>query len=132
MEAHVTAASQQYRLREAIEKSDIRHEETVRADIPRVRVAAGIGVAPGATIFFCDVEPIRVRRRLSNGDDAPIPETVVMEGITFPGAGEYDLKDAIVHCNGDIRITADSKTKVQMRGEGIQNRIARLFTTQVW
>jgi hypothetical protein len=131
MDARITAASQQYRLREQIEKSHIRHDQTVRVDIPRVRVAAGVG-GPDATIFFCDVEPLKIRRALTDGDDQPIPETVVMEGITFPDAGEYDLKDAVLHCNGTMRITGDWRTRVSPRGEGFQSRIGRLFTTQIW
>ena len=50
----------------------------------------------------------------------------------FGEPGEYDLKDALIHTNGDIRIYADSKTRVKMRGETFGSRIGRLFTTQVW
>jgi hypothetical protein len=132
MEAHVTAASQQYRLREQVEKSRIQHGETVRADISRVRVASGVGFGGEATIFFCEMEPIKVRRRVAPGDSAPLPETVVLEGIGFPEAGEYDLKDAIIHSNGDIRIIADSQTRVVNRADGLHARIGRILSAAIW
>ena len=121
MNAQITSSSQTDRLREQLERSHVSHGGTVRADIPRVRVGAGIAAGIGAgigaegQIFFCDVEPIRIRREVAEGDAAPLPETVRLEGIEFPEPGEYDVLDAIVTANGDISIVGDASTEVRRR-----------------
>jgi hypothetical protein len=111
MNANVTASSQTHRLREQLERSHVSHGVTARADIPRVRVGAGI--AAEANIFFCDVGPITVRREITAGDDSPLPQTVALDGLEFPSTGVYDVVNAIVSANGDIRIAADAETVVR-------------------
>jgi hypothetical protein len=117
MNAQITSSSQTNRLREQLERSQVSHGGTVRADIPRVRVGTGVaaGIAAEGQLFFCDVEPIRIRRQVEAGDSAPLPETVRLEGIEFPEPGEYDVLDAIVTANGDISIVGDAATEVRRR-----------------
>jgi hypothetical protein len=130
MVAHVTLWSQQYRLRQQVERSHIRHDETVRVDIPGVRVASREG--RGAIISFGDVEPLKIRRRLTSGDDRPIPESVDMQGFDFPGDGIYDLKDVVVRCNGDVRISADARSRVEPHDDGRGSFFDHLFVTLTW
>lgn len=111
MHAHVTADSQPYRLKQELAHSHISHGDTVRVDIPRVRVA-GYG-EPVA--FFCQMEPVRVKHRFVAGDGGGLPETVVLDGFEFPELGEYDLIDALVSANGDLRVVADEKTRIVPR-----------------
>lgn len=110
MNAKVTFASQTHRLREELERSKIAHGATARVDIPRVRVGAGVAAEPH--IFFCDVRDVRVRREVVAGDGEPLPPTVVVDGLDFPSEGIYDLRNAVVSANGDIRIDADEETEL--------------------
>ena len=120
MEAHVTAQSQSFRLRERASEAQIRHGQDVRVDLPHVRV----GVAgrmfeqqersfDRGEIFFCQMGRIRVREILTNGDDAELPDTVIADGLDVPQPGYYDLLNVLVRSNGDIRLVVDSDTKVE-------------------
>lgn len=118
MQAHVTAASQSFKLRKHMEEANIQHGQEVRADIPNVRVVAAAGSR--GDIFFCNIGPIRVKEVLASGDYGALPTTVLLDGLEFPAPGDYDIADALISANGDIRITADGRTRVQNR--------ARLFS----
>jgi hypothetical protein len=117
MEAHVTAYSQSERLRERMAKADVRHGQEIRADLPGVRVtAAGRNWFTGrpygrADIFFCTMGPIRVRETISQGDEAPLPGKVVVEGLDVPVEGTYDLIDVLVQSNGDLRVVLDAQSR---------------------
>jgi hypothetical protein len=118
MEAHVTAYSQAHRLRERMEKAEIRHGQEIRADLPGIRVTAvsrhwftGRPVGAGQ-VFFCTMGPIRVREIKSDGDQAPLPSNAVVHGLKVSGEGTYDLIDALVQSNGDLRVIVDGATQV--------------------
>jgi hypothetical protein len=132
MEAHVTAQSQTYRLEQRAREAHLRHGQEVRADIPNVRVApahdnvpafAGrfqwlrrddpAPAAPPGIVFFCDMGSLRVREVVVEGDDAPLPSSVVVEGLTVPAAGRYDLVNALVRTNGDLRVIVDAETRLE-------------------
>jgi hypothetical protein len=129
MVARVTPWSQQYRLRQQFERSHVRHNETVRVDIRGVRVMSRAGHGP--MVSFSDVEPLHIRRRLTSGDDGPMPESVEMQGFDFPGDGLFDLEDVVVHCNGDLRISADARTHVEPHREE-QSILDRFSMTLTW
>jgi hypothetical protein len=118
MEAHVTAYSQAHRLRERMEKAEVRHGQEIRADLPGIRVTAAsrnwfTGRPVGAgQVFFCTMGPIRVREVKSAGDEAPLPSNAVVQGLKVPGEGTYDLIDALVQSNGDLRVIVDGSTQV--------------------
>ncbi len=132
MEAHVTEQSQTYRLQQRAREAHVRHGQEVRADIPDVRVApahdttpAFVGrlhwlrrdepapATPGGTVFFCDIGPLRIREVVVEGDDAPLPTTVVVEGLTVPQPGRYDLVNILVRTNGDLRLIVDGETRLE-------------------
>ena len=120
MQAHVTANSQSFRLRERATEADIRHGQEVRVDMPHVRVGAvsrltneQIEVAARGEIFFCNMGRIRVREIVAAGDGARLPDTVITDGIDVPEPGFYDLLNVLVHSNGDIRVIADAGTRIQ-------------------
>jgi hypothetical protein len=118
MEAHVTAYSQAHRLRERMAQAEVRHGQEIRADLPGIRVTAMsrnwfTGRPTGnAEVFFCTMGPIRVREVRAPGDGAPLPENVVLQGLEVPGEGTYDLIDALVQSNGDLRVIVDGATRV--------------------
>jgi hypothetical protein len=140
MEAHVTAQSQTYRLQQRASEAHIRHGQEVRADIPNVRVAPAPDAVPAFSgrfhwlrrdepapaantsqgpplergdVFFCNIGPVRVREVVVEGDDAPLPSNVVVEGLTVPTAGRYDLVNVLVRANGDLRLIVDKETRLQ-------------------
>jgi hypothetical protein len=118
MEARVTAYSQADRLRERMKQVEVRHGQEIRADLPGIRVSAMsrnwfTGRPTGKSeIFFCTMGPIRVREVKEAGDGAPLPSNVVVQGLEVPGDGTYDLIDALVQSNGDLRVIVDSATRV--------------------
>lgn len=118
MEALVTGYSQVERLRLRIEQANVRHGQEIRADLPGLRVVATGGHWFGwrrkrkGEIFFCNMGPIRVRQVMAPGDGLPLPGRVVVEGLVVPGEGSYDVLDALVQSNGDLRLVADRATRV--------------------
>jgi hypothetical protein len=118
METRVTAYSQAHRLRERMAQAEVRHGQEIRADLPGIRVTAMsrnwfTGRPTGKSeIFFCTMGPIRVREVKEAGDGAPLPSSVIVQGLEVPGEGTYDLIDALVQSNGDLRVIVDSATRV--------------------
>jgi hypothetical protein len=118
MEARVTAYSQADRLRERMEQAEVRHGQEIRADLPGIRVTAlsrnwFTGRPTGkAEVFFCTMGPIRVREVKAAGDGTPLPSNVIVQGLEVTGDGTYDLIDALVQSNGDLRVIVDSATRV--------------------
>ncbi len=118
MQAHVTANSQAYRLRERMAQTEVRHGQEIRADLP------GIRVTPQARnwftardkgkgeVLFCTMGPIRVRKVTIPGDGRPLPTNVIVEGLVVPGSGTYAVLDALVQSNGDLRLIVDDATRV--------------------
>jgi hypothetical protein len=134
MEARITAHSQPYRLRERIEEAKVRHGQEIRADLPGVRVTAFadswfstitgalFNAAPGpreGEVFFCNMGPIRVRESLSNGDEKPLPNSVLLEGLQVGESGTYDIINALVQSNGNIRLVVDDRTKITPTGREV-------------
>ena len=118
MEARVSAYSQTDRLRERMAQAEVRHGQEIRADLPGIRVTAMsrnwfTGRPTGnAEIFFCAMGPVRVREVKAAGDGAPLPSKVVVQGLEVTGEGTYDLIDALVQSNGDLRVIVDDATQV--------------------
>jgi hypothetical protein len=121
MEPRVFIHSQTYRLRERMNEADIRHGQEVRADLPGIRVgtAAGSwGIDPNANIgaiFFCTMGEIRIREVLNEGDGDPLPSEVVLDGLTVPEPGTYDILNALVHSNGSLLLRIDAETRIVPR-----------------
>lgn len=116
MEARVTSYSQGYRLRERMEEAKVAHGQEIRADLPGVRVTA-MGrhwftgkASDKGEIFFCNMGPITIRETTAEGDGGPLPKNVVLQGLTVPFDGTYDLKDVLVQSNGDLRVILDAKS----------------------
>jgi hypothetical protein len=118
MEARVSAYSQTNRLRERMAQAEVRHGQEIRADLPGIRVTAMsrnwfTGRPTGnAEIFFCAMGPVRVREVKAAGDGAPLPSNVIVQGLEVTGEGTYDLIDALVQSNGDLRVIVDDATRV--------------------
>jgi hypothetical protein len=62
--------------------------------------------------------PIRIREVLQQGDDNPLPTEVILEGLSVPEPGTYDLVNALVHSNGALRVRVDAATQVVPRALG--------------
>jgi hypothetical protein len=118
MQAHVTANSQAYRLRERMAQAKVEHGQEIRADLP------GIGVSAMARdwftrrhkgkgeVYFCTMGPIGVRKVTVPGDGGPLPTDVVIEGLEVANLGTYDLLNVLVQSNGDLRLIVDHATRV--------------------
>ena len=111
MEARVTSQSQSFRLRERMEEANISHGQEVRADLPNIRVLALAGSGEGQALF-CAIGPIRVREILNRGDDRPLPADVTLEGLHVFSSGTYDVLNALVSSNGNLRLVVDGQTRV--------------------
>jgi hypothetical protein len=111
MKARVTSESQSFRLVERMEEVKISHGQELRADLLNVRVLALAGVAE-VLALFCNIGPIRVREILNRGDDRPLPADVTLEGLEVPTSGTYDILNALVCSNGDLRLVVDDATRV--------------------
>ena len=118
MEARVSAYSQTHRLRERMAQAEVRHGQEIRADLPGIRVIAmGRNWFTGrpnhnGEVFFCTMGPIRVREVKAAGDGGPLPDNVIVQGLEVTGDGTYDLIDALVQSNGDLRVIVDGATRV--------------------
>jgi hypothetical protein len=118
MEARVTAHSQAFRLRERMRQAEIQHGQEIRADLPGVKVSAAVSAWLGlrrsdkGDVFFCSMGPIRVRRVAIAGDGKPLPGEAVVQGLDVAGDGTYDLLNALVRSNGNLRIIVDEVTQV--------------------
>ncbi len=111
MEARVTSQSQSFRLMERMEEAKISHGQEIRADLPNVRVLALAGGSEGQALF-CTMGPIRVREILNRGDDRPLPTEVTLEGLQVSTSGTYDILNALVSSNGNLRLVVDGMTRV--------------------
>jgi hypothetical protein len=127
MEPRVMAHSQTHRLRERMGEAAIKHGQEVRVDLPGIRVTPAPAASGGApnlevgTIFFCTMGPIQVHEVLAAGDDGPLPTEVVLEGLAVPEPGTYDILNALVHSNGDLRVRVDAATRVVQRSRGVMD-----------
>jgi hypothetical protein len=123
MEPRVMASSQTYRLRERMGEAAIQHGQAARVDLPGIRVTAtawsGAPSPDAGTVFFCTMGPIQVHEVLETGDGGPLPDQVVLEGLVVPEPGTYDILNALVHSNGDLRVRVDSETRVVQRARGL-------------
>ena len=111
MEAGVTLQSQSFRLRERMEEANVSHGQEIRADLPNIRVLALAGGGEGQALF-CTMGPIRVREILNRGDDRPLPTDVTLEGLRVSSSGTYDILNALVSSNGNLRLVVDGQTRV--------------------
>jgi len=111
MEAGITLQSQSFRLRERMQEANISHGQEIRADLPNIRVVALAGGGEGQALF-CTMGPIRVRETLNRGDGGPLPTEVTLEGLRVSGPGTYDILNAMVSSNGNLRLVVDDLARV--------------------
>lgn len=104
-----------------MEEAKIQHGQEVRVDLPRIAVTAMAGGTAGE-VLFCRLGAIQVREVLNPGNDRPLPTTVRLEGLTVPHSGGYDLLNALVYSNGDIRLVVDAQTQVVQVDEPVVRR----------
>ena len=128
MEARVTSYSQGYRLRERMEEAQVRHGQEIRADLPGVRVTAmernwfTRRARDTGEVFFCNMGPITVRETSAPGDGGALPRNVVLQGLSVPAEGTYDLLDVLVQSNGDLRVIIDEKSRAVPTAKPIEAR----------
>ncbi len=122
MEARVTSQSQSFRLVERLEQANIHHGQEIRADLPSVRVLALAGAAEGQ-VLFCNMGAIRVRDILNRGDDGPLSTAVTVAGLDVATSGTYDILNALVSSNGDLRLVVDAGTRVVPAANTLRPRL---------
>ena len=119
MQAHVTANSQAYRLRERMAQAKVEHGQEIRADLPGIGVTAMVrdwftGRHKGkGEVYFCTMGPIGVRKVTVPGDGGPLPTDAIVEGLEVASGGTYDLLNVLVRSNGDLRLIVDEATRVE-------------------
>lgn len=114
--------SQQATLGHNMYKADIKHDETVEANIKSVRIGrtndtGSLTDVGQLTMFFCNLDGVEVTKRLTKGDNDPLPREVRLHGFNLPSdfkAGDYNLHNVMIHANGSINITATSKTALEL------------------
>ncbi len=111
MEAGITLQSQSFRLRERMQEANISHGQEIRADLPNIRVVALAGGGEGQALF-CTMGPIRVRETLNRGDGGLLPTDVRLEGLRVASPGTYDILNALVSSNGNLRLVVDDQARV--------------------
>ena len=111
MEAGITLQSQSFRLRERMQEANISHGQEIRADLPNIRVVALARDGEGQALF-CTMGPIRVRETLNRGDGGPLPTDVTLEGLRVASPGTYDILNAMVSSNGNLRLVVDDQARV--------------------
>lgn len=111
MDARITAQSQSFRLRERLEEAKVSHGESVRVDLPNVRVAV-LAATGEAQLMFCNMGPVRVRERMVPGDERPLATEVTLDGLRVPQVGIYDVLNATVSVNGSIHVQVDAAAEV--------------------
>jgi len=118
MEARVTAHSQAFQLRERMQRAEVQHGQEIRADLSGIKVrapaSAWLGARQGGKgeVFFCTMGPIRVRKVTIAGDGRPLPDEASVQGLIVAGDGTYDLLNALVRSNGNLRVIVDEVTQV--------------------
>jgi hypothetical protein len=128
MEARVTSYSQGFRLRERMEEAKVRHGQEIRADLPGVRVTAmdrnwfTRRSRDKAEVFFCNMGPITIRETSAPGDGGALPRNVVLQGLSVPADGTYDLLDVLVQSNGDLRVILDEKSRAVPAAKPVEPR----------
>ncbi len=132
MEARVTTQSQTFKLRERMEEANIHHGQEIRADLPNIRVVALAGTGEGQALF-CTMGPIRVRETLNPGDERRLPTEVTVQGLRVPTSGSYDLLNALVCSNGDVRLVVDDQTRVVPAPNGFgEGSVGRSLLGMTW
>ena len=118
MQAHVTAHSQAYRLRERMAQAEVQHGQEIRADLPGIGVIAMVRDWFTARhkgkgeVYFCTMGPIGVREVTVPGDGGPLPTDAIVEGLEVASVGTYDLLNVLVQSNGHLRLIVDDATRV--------------------
>jgi hypothetical protein len=101
-----------------LEQAEVRHGQEIRADLPGIKVSASARAWLGSRqsdkgeVFFCSMGPIRLRSVTIGGDGKALPNEAVVQGLNVSAEGTYDLVNALVRSNGDLRVIVDEVTEV--------------------
>lgn len=109
-EVVVISESQPYVLQQRMKESNLKHGDTVKANIPCVRIEQNYSKA---VIFFCPVPDIEVKEKIAEGDGGSLPDEVTIHGLKVPAelpSGLYNLKNINLHSNGTLQVIATEET----------------------
>ncbi len=104
----VVEVDQGHVLVKTMQKARIKHGGTIRADIPDVRISSD------KTIHFCEVRHINPIKDIKPDDGSQIPSTIQVQvnGLKFPGRGNYDLRNVLIHTNGRVTVEVDKASEI--------------------
>ena len=114
----VNEMSQSDVLRHRMNDRELTHEQTVRADIPNVRVGepclegSWITSNRKAPVFFCNVGNLTIRENLKPGDGDQLPAKVAVKGLAVGRAGFFNLENVLITSNGEITVEVDELTRI--------------------
>jgi hypothetical protein len=106
----VNSDSQHNVLQAYMRRQNMTHGETVNADLSNVKVVQQKGEA---VMYFCPMNGITVRAKVSDGDGGSLPSRTTIEGLKFPKegkSGNYNLKNVKLTSNGTMQVHATADT----------------------
>jgi hypothetical protein len=109
-------------------QAKVAHGQEIRADLPGIRVGAtGRNWFTGkpsrnGEVFFCTMGPIAIKETTTPGDGGPLPSNVIVEGLEVPAEGTYDLLNALVQSNGDLRVIVDGASRLEPASKPAETR----------
>ena len=80
------------------------HDMSSKDVLDKLR-AAGLTVKAPASAVDVDQATAAIEGR-------PLPTNVIVEGLVVPSSGTYDILNALVQSNGDLRLIVDEGTRV--------------------
>lgn len=109
----ITSYSQPHVLQQRMKEERLMHGDRVKADITPIRLESNFGKM---VMYFCPMQSIEVKQRLSIGDGGSLPAEAIIEGLTVPKAlkpGLYTLKNVELFSNGTMQVIATADTEFE-------------------
>jgi len=106
----LTQYSQPHVLKHRMNEADLKHGDTVTANISPVRIESVFGKM---VMYFCPTQNINILNKLETGDGLPLPEEATIKNITVPDdikPGLYNIINATLHSNGTMQVIANENT----------------------
>lgn len=112
-EVVLTHYSQPHVLQHRMNEANLKHGDTVIANISPVRIESCFGKA---VMYFCPIQNIEVVNKIEEGDGLPLPDQATLKNIEIPSSlkpGLYNIINATLFSNGTLQIIANENTEFE-------------------
>lgn len=112
-EVVLTHYSQPHVLQHRMNEANLKHGDTVIANISPVRIESCFGKA---VMYFCPIQNIEVVNKIEEGDGLPLPDQATLKNIEIPSSlkpGLYNIRNATLFSNGTLQIIANENTEFE-------------------